>query len=161
MVPAAGAVVLQPVDDLGDVADGDGLDLGDFRGIEMQESRGRFDEGAAMVVEALKTGFIEGDGKFYKQPRTEIRPRPQHSFDGRIYAVSPGAVAFLAASGAWSVADRQSLIEALRPLRARPGGVLQRVGQTEASVDLARLAGLEPAGVIFAVKHYIITVKHQ
>jgi len=34
------------------------------------------------------------------------------------------------------------------PLRARPGGVLQRVGQTEASVDLARLAGLRPAGVI-------------
>ena len=34
------------------------------------------------------------------------------------------------------------------PLRARPGGVLQRVGQTEASVDLSRLAGLVPAGVI-------------
>ena len=34
------------------------------------------------------------------------------------------------------------------PLRAKPGGVLQRVGQTEASVDLARLAGLRPAGVI-------------
>ncbi|HXV89791.1 MAG TPA: bifunctional 3,4-dihydroxy-2-butanone-4-phosphate synthase/GTP cyclohydrolase II [Gemmatimonadales bacterium] len=34
------------------------------------------------------------------------------------------------------------------PLRARRGGVLQRVGQTEASVDLARLAGLYPAGVI-------------
>ncbi len=34
------------------------------------------------------------------------------------------------------------------PLRARPGGVLQRVGQTEASVDLARMAGLIPAGVI-------------
>ncbi|HWA16373.1 MAG TPA: bifunctional 3,4-dihydroxy-2-butanone-4-phosphate synthase/GTP cyclohydrolase II [Gemmatimonadales bacterium] len=34
------------------------------------------------------------------------------------------------------------------PLRARPGGVLQRVGQTEAGVDLARLAGLNPAGVI-------------
>jgi len=34
------------------------------------------------------------------------------------------------------------------PLRAHPGGVLQRVGQTEASVDLARLAGLTPAGVI-------------
>lgn len=34
------------------------------------------------------------------------------------------------------------------PLRAKPGGVLQRVGQTEASVDLARLAGLQPAGVI-------------
>jgi len=34
------------------------------------------------------------------------------------------------------------------PLRAREGGVLVRAGQTEASVDLARLAGLAPAGVI-------------
>jgi 3,4-dihydroxy 2-butanone 4-phosphate synthase/GTP cyclohydrolase II len=34
------------------------------------------------------------------------------------------------------------------PLRARDGGVLRRAGQTEAAVDLARLAGLQPAGVI-------------
>jgi 3,4-dihydroxy 2-butanone 4-phosphate synthase/GTP cyclohydrolase II len=34
------------------------------------------------------------------------------------------------------------------PLKARVGGVLERVGQTEAAVDLARLAGLNPAGVI-------------
>ena len=34
------------------------------------------------------------------------------------------------------------------PLRAKPGGVLVRSGQTEGSVDLARLAGLEPYGVI-------------
>src|SRR5438309_10185999 len=34
------------------------------------------------------------------------------------------------------------------PLRARPGGVLKRAGHTEAAVDLAGLAGLEPAGVI-------------
>jgi 3,4-dihydroxy 2-butanone 4-phosphate synthase / GTP cyclohydrolase II len=37
------------------------------------------------------------------------------------------------------------------PLRARPGGVLQRTGQTEAAVDLARLAGLMPAGVVCEV----------
>jgi len=36
----------------------------------------------------------------------------------------------------------------VHPLRARPGGVLTRAGQTEASVDLARIAGLYPAGVI-------------
>ena len=36
----------------------------------------------------------------------------------------------------------------IHPLRAREGGVLQRVGHTEAAVDLARLAGLMPAGVI-------------
>ena len=63
-----------------------------------------------------------------------------------------------------SAADRATTIQALIdpastptdiarpghifPLRARDGGVLVRRGQTEASVDLARLAGLEPAGVI-------------
>lgn len=36
----------------------------------------------------------------------------------------------------------------LFPIAARPGGVLQRTGHTEAAVDLARLAGLYPAGVI-------------
>ena len=39
------------------------------------------------------------------------------------------------------------------PLRARKGGVLVRAGQTEASVDLARLAGLIPAGVICEIMH--------
>jgi 3,4-dihydroxy 2-butanone 4-phosphate synthase / GTP cyclohydrolase II len=34
------------------------------------------------------------------------------------------------------------------PLKAKPGGVLERTGQTEAAVDLARLAGLNPSGVI-------------
>jgi len=63
-----------------------------------------------------------------------------------------------------SAADRATTIRALAdpamgpddfvqpghvfPLRARPGGVLERQGQTEASLDLARLAGLYPAGVI-------------
>ena len=37
------------------------------------------------------------------------------------------------------------------PLRARDGGVLRRAGHTEASVDLARLAGLEPAGVLVEI----------
>ncbi len=58
-----------------------------FRGT-MDESRERFDEAAPMIVRALRTGVMEGDGKFYKQPRIAIRPRPQHSFEGRIYAVA-------------------------------------------------------------------------
>ena len=37
------------------------------------------------------------------------------------------------------------------PLRARPGGVLQRAGHTESAVDLCRLAGLEPAGILAEV----------
>ncbi|HEX3862636.1 MAG TPA: LLM class flavin-dependent oxidoreductase [Stellaceae bacterium] len=78
--------------------------------LSMDESRGRFDEAAPMIVNALKTGFIEGDGPFYQQPRTEIRPRPQHSFDGRIYAVASSEDSIVSAAklGAHAVmfADR-------------------------------------------------------
>ena len=37
------------------------------------------------------------------------------------------------------------------PLRAKSGGVLRRAGHTEATIDLARLAGLEPAGVLVEI----------
>ena len=49
--------------------------------------------------------------------------------------------------------DRGDLVQPghVFPLRARDGGVLQRSGQTEAAVDLARLAGLIPAGVVCEV----------
>lgn len=63
-------------------------EYGHFRGIAMEESRERFDESSRMVMEALATGFIEGDGPFYPQPRTAIRPAPTRSFDGRTYAVA-------------------------------------------------------------------------
>ena len=59
-----------------------------FRGVEMDESRGRFDEGTAMVLEGLRTGFVEGDGPYFPQPRTEIRPRPERPFDDRFYTVA-------------------------------------------------------------------------
>src|SRR6476469_2309261 len=39
------------------------------------------------------------------------------------------------------------------PLRAKDGGVLRRAGHTEAAVDLARLAGLQPAGVLCEILH--------
>ncbi len=49
-----------------------------------------------------------------------------------------------------STKDRHDLIHSghVQPLKARAGGVLNRAGQTEAAVDLARLAGLNPAGVV-------------
>jgi 3,4-dihydroxy 2-butanone 4-phosphate synthase / GTP cyclohydrolase II len=47
-------------------------------------------------------------------------------------------------------AEPQDLVQPghVFPLRAKPGGVLERIGQTEAAVDLARLAGLNPSGVV-------------
>ncbi len=68
-----------------------------FRGT-MNESRERFDEAAPMIVQALRSGVMEGDGKYYKQPRIEIRPRPQYSFDGRIYAVASSEDSVLSAA---------------------------------------------------------------
>jgi 3,4-dihydroxy 2-butanone 4-phosphate synthase/GTP cyclohydrolase II len=53
-----------------------------------------------------------------------------------------------AAVKAWSSPDDFARPGHVFPLRARPGGVLERRGQTEAAVDLAGLAGLNPAGVI-------------
>ncbi|MDJ0850095.1 MAG: LLM class flavin-dependent oxidoreductase [Myxococcota bacterium] len=69
--------------------------------IDMGTSRERFDEGARMIVDALETGFIEGDGPYYPQVRTPIRPRPRAGFRDRLYCVgmSPDSVQQAAALG--------------------------------------------------------------
>ncbi|GAA5162717.1 LLM class flavin-dependent oxidoreductase [Amycolatopsis dongchuanensis] len=66
--------------------------------IPLDETRERFDEAAPMIFEALETGFIEGDGPFYPQPRAELRPRPRGSFLDRRYCVagSPDSVVMAA-----------------------------------------------------------------
>ena len=71
-------------------------------GISMDESRGRFDEAAPMILTALATGFIEGNGPFFPQPRTAIRPAPALSFADRTYcvAMSPDSVIAAADLGA-------------------------------------------------------------
>ncbi len=68
-----------------------------FRGT-MDESRERFDEAAPMIVNALRNGFMEGDGKHYKQPKIDIRPKPKYSFDNRIYAVASSEDSVLSAA---------------------------------------------------------------
>jgi len=98
----------------------------------------------------------------------ELDLRPMSEFNteaqGTAFTVSVDAAGRFGVTTGISASDRAKTIQVcldpaarpsdLRrpghvfPLRARPGGVLRRVGQTEASVDLARLAGLPPAGVI-------------
>ena len=93
-------------------------------------------------------------------PMTERNTDPQAtaftvSVDAhRRFGVTTGISAHDRSRTVQVLADPASAPEDLRrpghifPLRARSGGVLRRVGQTEAAVDLARLAGLSPAGVI-------------
>jgi 3,4-dihydroxy 2-butanone 4-phosphate synthase/GTP cyclohydrolase II len=96
----------------------------------------------------------------------ELRPMSEHNTEAlsTAFTVSVDAAARFGVTTGISAWDRAKTIQVcidpeskpadLRrpghvfPLRARAGGVLRRVGQTEASVDLARLAGLNPAGVI-------------
>ena len=70
--------------------------------IDMSESRDRFDEASQMIIRALETGFIEGEGPYYPQLRTPIRPRPSRGFRDRFYAVglSPESVEQAARLGA-------------------------------------------------------------
>jgi alkanesulfonate monooxygenase SsuD/methylene tetrahydromethanopterin reductase-like flavin-dependent oxidoreductase (luciferase family) len=71
-------------------------------GTDMSESRARFDEAAAMIVAALESGWISGDGPYYPRPRTQLRPSPPRSFRGRLYCVagSPDSVKSCVSLGA-------------------------------------------------------------
>jgi alkanesulfonate monooxygenase SsuD/methylene tetrahydromethanopterin reductase-like flavin-dependent oxidoreductase (luciferase family) len=95
--------------------------LGLGRGLARREyeSRERFDEAAPMILDALRTGFIEGHGKFYPQPRIEIRPRPERSFDGRTYAVASSEDSIEAAARL----KARMLVFADRPWTARLPGI--------------------------------------
>src|SRR5213595_1358798 len=69
--------------------------------LSMDESRERFVESAQMLLEGLEKGYCEFDGRFIRQPRTDIRPAPFKSFRGRTYAaaVSPESVKIMAELG--------------------------------------------------------------
>ncbi|WP_162248505.1 LLM class flavin-dependent oxidoreductase [Microbacterium sp. Root61] len=69
---------------------GRGLSRKEFEpfGVPLDETRERFDESAAMVVKAIQSGFIEGDGPFYPQSRTQLKPGPLAPWDDRIYTVA-------------------------------------------------------------------------
>jgi alkanesulfonate monooxygenase SsuD/methylene tetrahydromethanopterin reductase-like flavin-dependent oxidoreductase (luciferase family) len=82
---------------------GRGLGRVEFEGfgVEQSDSRQIFVESAEMLLQGLERGFCEYDGKFVKQERREIRPRPFKSFRGRSYAaaVSPESMQIMARLG--------------------------------------------------------------
>jgi alkanesulfonate monooxygenase SsuD/methylene tetrahydromethanopterin reductase-like flavin-dependent oxidoreductase (luciferase family) len=82
---------------------GRGLGRVEFEGfgVEQGESRERFVESAEMILQGLERGYCEYDGRFVKQARRDIRPRPFRSFRGRSYAaaVSPESSQIMARLG--------------------------------------------------------------
>jgi alkanesulfonate monooxygenase SsuD/methylene tetrahydromethanopterin reductase-like flavin-dependent oxidoreductase (luciferase family) len=82
---------------------GRGLGRVEFEGfgVNQEESRDRFTEAAQMILEGLEKGYCEYQGKYVKQTRRELRPRPFKSFRGRTYAaaVSPESSTIMARLG--------------------------------------------------------------
>lgn len=99
---------------------GRGLARREYAGfrMDMNEARARFDEAARMILKALETGWIEGDGPFYKQPRTAIRPRPSRSFQGRAHAV---AVSVESVSAVASIGARMMFFTQYSADKHKPG----------------------------------------
>ncbi|MBI2767106.1 MAG: LLM class flavin-dependent oxidoreductase [Chloroflexi bacterium] len=77
------------------------VEFGGFR-VDMNESRARFDEYAALILTGLERGYLEFEGEFIRQPRRDIRPAPFRSFKGRTFAaaVSPDSIPVAARIGA-------------------------------------------------------------
>jgi alkanesulfonate monooxygenase SsuD/methylene tetrahydromethanopterin reductase-like flavin-dependent oxidoreductase (luciferase family) len=70
-------------------------------GVNQEDSREIFLESAQMLLTGLEHGYCEFDGKFIKQTRRDLRPRPFKSFRGRTYAaaVSPESSQIMARLG--------------------------------------------------------------
>src|SRR5437868_9637815 len=154
-------------------------DIREGRMIIIVDDEDRENEGdlvcAAEMVSADKINFMAREGRgLICLPLTEERCDELHlppqvadntSFLGTAFTIS--IEARRGVTTGISAADRATTIQVavdprtrpadlarpghIFPLRARKGGVLVRPGQTEASVDLARIAGLTPAAVICEV----------
>ena len=146
-------------------------------GIDMNEARERFDEAAEMILRGLRTGFVEGSGKFYPQPRVEVRPRPSRSFDGRTFcvAMSPDSVDVAVKLGAAMTTFVQKDMEQHAPEILRYKKLFKQTHGREApppivtdflycseSMDEARaVADQYIAGYFLSVcKHYEFAGKH-
>ncbi len=63
------------------------IEFDGFR-VAMPEARARFAESAEMVLSGLEQGWCEYDGQYIRQPRVNLRPRPEKTFKGRTYAAA-------------------------------------------------------------------------
>lgn len=82
-------------------------------GVPMDQARSRFDESAAMVLDALASGVIKGGGEHYPQEKVRIRPEPTRSFRDRCFSVamSPDSVTSAAELGVRMVVFAQKTPE--------------------------------------------------
>ena len=103
---------------------GRGLSKREYAGFDlpMEQARGRFDQGTALVLEALNKGFFEADTEFFSRPRIELRPRPTRGFEDRVFAigVSPDSAIQAGVLGARLMVLAQQPWEVFRESALKP-----------------------------------------
>lgn len=93
------------------------MEYADF-GLDMGEARERFDEAVAMILDGLETGYVEGSGRFFDQPRARLAPAATAGFRHRLtcIAMSPDSLDVAADLGARMATFVQFAIERHQPL---------------------------------------------
>jgi alkanesulfonate monooxygenase SsuD/methylene tetrahydromethanopterin reductase-like flavin-dependent oxidoreductase (luciferase family) len=146
-------------------------------GIDMGTSRDRFDEAARMILDALDSGVIEGDGPYYPQARIELRPRPRAGFRDRLccIAMSPDSVNAAARLGGamavfsqtpWEIAAKEmqryrTLFEEQHGHAPPPPVTADIIVCHEDAARAEALARAHVAGYLISVyDHYELLSKH-
>lgn len=70
----------------------------DLLGVDMAEARERFDEAAPMIMDALETGEMKGDGPFFPMSPARVLPTPDMTFKGRTISIGRSEGSVLAAA---------------------------------------------------------------
>lgn len=152
------------------------MEYGHF-GISMEESRGRFDEAIAMVLCALRTGHIEGNGPFYEQIPSPVHPTPRPGLADRFYAVgmSADSAAVAGKIGGLLLSFVTKTVPAMQPLlneyynaftqshpNKTPHVALDDFFFVRKSAEEARELGLKYASAYFktVVRHYEMDGDH-
>jgi alkanesulfonate monooxygenase SsuD/methylene tetrahydromethanopterin reductase-like flavin-dependent oxidoreductase (luciferase family) len=110
-------------------------------GVDQNTARERFVESAQMLLEGLERGWCEFDGKFIKQAKRDIRPRPFKTFKGRTYAaaVSPESSEIMARLGVGLLIIPQKPWEAVFTEMANYRAIHREVNKADAPAPI--LAG--------------------
>jgi alkanesulfonate monooxygenase SsuD/methylene tetrahydromethanopterin reductase-like flavin-dependent oxidoreductase (luciferase family) len=110
-------------------------------GVDQNTARERFVESAQMLLEGLERGWCEFDGKFIKQAKRDIRPRPFKTFKGRTYAaaVSPESSEIMARLGVGLLIIPQKPWEAVFTEMANYRAIYREVNKADAPAPI--LAG--------------------
>jgi alkanesulfonate monooxygenase SsuD/methylene tetrahydromethanopterin reductase-like flavin-dependent oxidoreductase (luciferase family) len=110
-------------------------------GVDQNTARERFVESAQMLLEGLERGWCEFDGKFIKQAKRDIRPRPFKTFKGRTYAaaVSPESSEIMAKLGIGLLIIPQKPWDAVFAEMANYRNIYRQVNKADAPAPI--LAG--------------------